>query len=173
MGELLVLLVCWKSGPYGVPEQQGDRTGFFLSHELKHRRLFASPIGDKNSQNIASGYKIYIRRNKKKSKKVLLGCKHRHTVSSTLPSSAGSGRVGELKGDIQNMKRCERKRVVGMVHAPRLKTGLIFLQNFLNDTPAGFDTVRNCTPHFKNGKSDIITPPSFKRNGTLEMKQRR
>ena len=24
MGELLVLLVCWKSGPYGVPDQQGD-----------------------------------------------------------------------------------------------------------------------------------------------------
>jgi hypothetical protein len=26
MGELLVLLVCWKSGPYGVPDQQGDTT---------------------------------------------------------------------------------------------------------------------------------------------------
>jgi hypothetical protein len=25
VGELLVLLVCWKSGPYGVPDQQGDR----------------------------------------------------------------------------------------------------------------------------------------------------
>ncbi len=24
MGELLVLLVCWKSGPYCVPDQQGD-----------------------------------------------------------------------------------------------------------------------------------------------------
>ncbi len=24
MGELLVLLVCWKWGPYGVPNQQGD-----------------------------------------------------------------------------------------------------------------------------------------------------
>jgi hypothetical protein len=24
MEELLVLLVCWKSGPYGVPDQQGD-----------------------------------------------------------------------------------------------------------------------------------------------------
>jgi hypothetical protein len=25
MGELLVLLVYWKSGPYGVPDQQGDK----------------------------------------------------------------------------------------------------------------------------------------------------
>ena len=25
MGELLVLLVCWKLGPYGVPDQEGDR----------------------------------------------------------------------------------------------------------------------------------------------------
>ena len=24
MGELLVLLVCWKWGPYGVPNQKGD-----------------------------------------------------------------------------------------------------------------------------------------------------
>jgi len=28
MGELLVLLVCWKSGPYGVPDQQGDTTDY-------------------------------------------------------------------------------------------------------------------------------------------------
>jgi len=28
MGELLVLLVCSKLGPYGVPDQQGDTTLF-------------------------------------------------------------------------------------------------------------------------------------------------
>ena len=34
MGELLVLLVCWKSGPYGVPDQQGDNSfGWPKIHE--------------------------------------------------------------------------------------------------------------------------------------------
>ncbi len=34
MGELLVLLVCWKSGPYGVPDQQGD-IQYFLPQETE------------------------------------------------------------------------------------------------------------------------------------------
>ncbi len=43
MGELLVLLVCWKSGPYGVPDQQGDKGKLELLIPYKPRG--ASPLG--------------------------------------------------------------------------------------------------------------------------------
>ena len=39
MGELLVLLVCWKSGPYGVPDQQGD-TEMKYRYRRKFRLVF-------------------------------------------------------------------------------------------------------------------------------------
>jgi hypothetical protein len=40
-GELLVLLVCWKSGPYGVLDQQGDRTQVIES--LSKNKINDSP----------------------------------------------------------------------------------------------------------------------------------
>ena len=39
----------------------------FFNHERKVRRKLASPVRDKNSQNIAYWYKTYIRQNQKKS----------------------------------------------------------------------------------------------------------
>jgi len=56
--------------------------GFFLSHEPKLLPKLASPIRDENSQNIAYRYKTYIRRNQKKRKKVLVGCKERHKANT-------------------------------------------------------------------------------------------
>jgi hypothetical protein len=39
MGELLVLLVCWKSGPYGVPDQQGDSSTQLGNNLLTHHLI--------------------------------------------------------------------------------------------------------------------------------------
>ncbi len=50
---------------------------FFLSHEPKCRQKLASPIGGENSQKIAYWYKTYTRQ-KKRERKVLVGCKHQH-----------------------------------------------------------------------------------------------
>ena len=40
MGELfLVLLVCWKSGPYGVPDQQGDTISIVNVVQMNQQHL--------------------------------------------------------------------------------------------------------------------------------------
>ncbi len=51
----------------GPPETYLPKHVFF-NHEQKVRRKLASPVRDKNSQNIAYWYKTYIRRNKKNKK---------------------------------------------------------------------------------------------------------
>ncbi len=61
--------------PRGLPKLSTE-TCFFLNHEPKLLPKLASPIRDKNCQNIAYWYKTYIRRNKKE-KKVSVSCKHR------------------------------------------------------------------------------------------------
>ena len=68
---------CFVSALQGSSQNLSTKT-FFLNHEPKLRRKLASPIRDENSQNITYWYKTYIPRNKKKGKKVSVGCKHWH-----------------------------------------------------------------------------------------------
>jgi hypothetical protein len=58
----------WHS--WGLPKTCRPKLVFFSSHEPKLLPKLASPIRDKNSQNIAYWYKTYIRRNPKKEKYV-------------------------------------------------------------------------------------------------------
>jgi hypothetical protein len=74
---------CWERVGLGEKTSFGNYQNFFffffLSHEPKLLPKLASPMRDENSQNIAYRYKTYIRRNqKKRKKKVSVGCKDRH-----------------------------------------------------------------------------------------------
>ncbi len=55
-------------GTPGASQNLLTKTCFFLNHEPKLLPKLASPIRDKNSQNIAYWYKAYIQRNPTKSK---------------------------------------------------------------------------------------------------------
>ena len=68
-------LLCF--GRSGASENFSTKSGFFLSHERKLRRKLTSPNKAKNTQIIACWYITYIRRNRKKGKKVFVGCKVR------------------------------------------------------------------------------------------------
>jgi hypothetical protein len=67
---------------FGMPEaDQNFKTkfGFFFSHKPKPPPKLASPIGNKNTQKIASWYMTtYIQQERKKENKCLVGCKHQH-----------------------------------------------------------------------------------------------
>jgi hypothetical protein len=55
MGELLVLLVCWKSGPYGVPDQQGD-----TEMKYRYRRKFRLVFTDTGQGGVKNRYTTQV-----------------------------------------------------------------------------------------------------------------
>jgi hypothetical protein len=55
MGELLVLLVCWKLGPYGVPDQQGE-----TEMKYRYRRMFRLVFTDTGQGGVKNRYTTLV-----------------------------------------------------------------------------------------------------------------